>query len=200
MRCRFSFREFGQIAMPISVTCRCQAKFAAPDKLAGKRVKCPKCQQALLIPGQRLPSEAAAARKPASATPVPTSSENTPAADAPPCPACKQPFPPEKVVCTNCAYSRRLKRRIKSAATPTTPKPAATKEKKPKKAKLRKRAPSRFDGGKVIVGLGIMFFSLIGFFALLGVGFIVALPVLTFFSGFGMVLNGLFGETPLGGD
>lgn len=188
--------------MPISVTCRCQAKFAAPDKLAGKRVKCPKCQQALLIPGQRQPSQtvSAPARSPAPAVPGSNSTETAPAADAPPCPSCKQPFPPEKVVCTNCAYSRRLKRRIKAAAAPAVSKPVATKEKKPKKKKVRPRGPSKFDGGKVVLGLGMMFLSVIGFFALLGVGFFVALPVLGFFSGFGMVLNGLFGETPLGGD
>ena len=36
--------------MPIKVTCSCGAKFAAKDELAGKKVKCPKCQVPLMIP------------------------------------------------------------------------------------------------------------------------------------------------------
>ena len=36
--------------MPIKVTCSCGAKFAAKDELAGKKVKCPKCQVPLVIP------------------------------------------------------------------------------------------------------------------------------------------------------
>ena len=36
--------------MPISVQCVCAKKFSAPDKLAGKRVKCPSCGQPLDIP------------------------------------------------------------------------------------------------------------------------------------------------------
>lgn len=36
--------------MPIPVTCSCGKRFAAPDNLAGKRVKCPACSQTLTIP------------------------------------------------------------------------------------------------------------------------------------------------------
>src|SRR5262245_26890235 len=37
--------------MPISVVCpQCGAKLNAPDSAAGKRVKCPKCQTAMLVP------------------------------------------------------------------------------------------------------------------------------------------------------
>ena len=36
--------------MPISVACRCGKAFAANDNLAGKTVKCPGCQQPLVIP------------------------------------------------------------------------------------------------------------------------------------------------------
>jgi hypothetical protein len=36
--------------MPIAVACKCGKKFQAPDNLAGKRVKCPGCQQSLMVP------------------------------------------------------------------------------------------------------------------------------------------------------
>jgi RsiW-degrading membrane proteinase PrsW (M82 family) len=36
--------------MPITVVCACEKRLRAPDSLAGKRVKCPACGAALLIP------------------------------------------------------------------------------------------------------------------------------------------------------
>ena len=35
--------------MPIQVACSCGQKFSAKDELAGKRAKCPKCGQPLVI-------------------------------------------------------------------------------------------------------------------------------------------------------
>ncbi|MBI3468688.1 MAG: hypothetical protein HY000_37270 [Planctomycetes bacterium] len=40
--------------MPISVACKCGKKFQAPDNLAGKRVKCPGCQQLVVIPAPQV--------------------------------------------------------------------------------------------------------------------------------------------------
>ena len=37
--------------MPISVSCGCGKKFAAPSKLAGKKVKCPACSEPIRVPG-----------------------------------------------------------------------------------------------------------------------------------------------------
>jgi len=38
--------------MPIKVICQsCQKELNAPEKYAGKRVKCPGCQEPLAIPG-----------------------------------------------------------------------------------------------------------------------------------------------------
>jgi hypothetical protein len=73
--------------MPISVQCpACQAKLSAPDTAAGKRVKCPKCQGAIAIPGVSIPVAAAPlAAKPAPAG-VPVASAPkmaVPAASAP---------------------------------------------------------------------------------------------------------------------
>src|SRR3954464_3945399 len=36
--------------MPIPVACVCGSRFAAPDNLAGRTVKCPKCQSPINIP------------------------------------------------------------------------------------------------------------------------------------------------------
>lgn len=38
--------------MAIVITCQCGASFRAKDDLAGKQVKCPKCQAAITVPGQ----------------------------------------------------------------------------------------------------------------------------------------------------
>jgi predicted Zn finger-like uncharacterized protein len=50
--------------MTIHVTCPgCGAKFQAPEDLAGKRVKCPKCSAAIAVAGQ--PRQAGAQAAPA---------------------------------------------------------------------------------------------------------------------------------------
>ena len=52
--------------MPIKVNCQCGNKFAAPSKYAGKKVKCPKCAQPLVVPsngGQGQAKKAANAAK-----------------------------------------------------------------------------------------------------------------------------------------
>jgi len=56
--------------MPIKVSCQCGQQFAAKDEMAGKVVKCPKCQQPLKIgaPAAAGPTPAAGPRAPAAAT------------------------------------------------------------------------------------------------------------------------------------
>lgn len=55
-------------AMPISAQCdSCSAKLKVRDELAGKRVKCPKCQKPFRIPGQAKAPQPTPARKPAAA-------------------------------------------------------------------------------------------------------------------------------------
>jgi hypothetical protein len=46
--------------MPITTRCSCGARFAAPDKLAGRRVKCPKCSQPVLVESTDRPTAASA--------------------------------------------------------------------------------------------------------------------------------------------
>ncbi len=47
--------------MPIKVSCKCGQQFAAKDELAGKSVKCPKCQQPLTIGAPAAARQASAA-------------------------------------------------------------------------------------------------------------------------------------------
>jgi hypothetical protein len=54
--------------MPIKVVCACGAAFAAKDELAGRTVKCPKCQQPLAIRAAAAPA-APAAKAPAAKAP-----------------------------------------------------------------------------------------------------------------------------------
>ncbi|MCU0878596.1 MAG: hypothetical protein MUF06_12495 [Pirellulaceae bacterium] len=118
--------------MPIKVQCACGAAFAAKDELAGRTVKCPKCQQPLTIPaGGAMP--AAAARAPAAAgagrplgSPLPSQGP-PPGGDLfaeaglhtfqpgmQPCPGCAAPLPDSAVLCVKCGYNRKLGRRMET--------------------------------------------------------------------------------------
>ena len=89
--------------MPIQVACQCGQKFSAKDELAGKRAKCPKCGQPLVI---------------AEAAPAPSDSledslgglgglmdqagfENAGGAA---CPKCNAGMPPGAVLCVACGF------------------------------------------------------------------------------------------------
>lgn len=85
-------RLAGAVAMPQIVSCSaCSASFSAPDKLAGKSVRCPKCKQPIRIPAPATatptapPAEEAAPKAPtapvASAAALPAGGPKRPAAD-----------------------------------------------------------------------------------------------------------------------
>jgi len=107
--------------MPIKVTCQCGQSFNAKDELAGKAVKCPKCQQPLRIPS---PTTAA---KPAAKTPAPAPDPlgggnvfdevglKQHAVGTRPCPGCGEPLAQEAVVCVKCGYNMKLGRRMTTA-------------------------------------------------------------------------------------
>jgi hypothetical protein len=121
--------------MPIKVQCACGAAFAAKDELAGRTVKCPKCQQPLAIPAGGSPARpAAAARAPAAAgagrplgSPLPSQGPppgggdlfaeaglHTFQAGVQPCPGCASPLPDSAVLCVKCGYNRKLGRRMET--------------------------------------------------------------------------------------
>ena len=54
--------------MPIAIACpSCKVRLQAPDTAAGKRVKCPKCQTAIPVPGGEAPAAPRSAPAPAKA-------------------------------------------------------------------------------------------------------------------------------------
>lgn len=71
--------------MPIKVKCACGKVLNAPDKLAGKKAKCPGCQQVITIP--------------ASSAAAPDSAETAT------CPSCQSPAPEGSVICIQCGYN-----------------------------------------------------------------------------------------------
>jgi hypothetical protein len=112
--------------MPIQVTCQCGYSLNAPDSMAGKSGKCPKCQQMIKVPGAASsPAKGAAA---ASATGTkspagPKKAEPPMAAVAPSaldgllesagltqrqgkyCPACDAPVQAGAVLCIKCGFN-----------------------------------------------------------------------------------------------
>ncbi len=69
MVCPAAHLPVSRIVMPIPVRCQCGQSFSAKDELAGRTLKCPKCQSPLTIPtpGQAAPvaAKAASAKAPA---------------------------------------------------------------------------------------------------------------------------------------
>ncbi|MFN7730883.1 MAG: hypothetical protein ACK5OB_03215 [Pirellula sp.] len=115
--------------MPVRVTCECGQILNAPDHLAGKAVKCPKCQKAIRIPAAggataAAPAAASAApakkpgAAPAAAKPA-ASSKAAPSSDALAslfdqaglkkregtfCPSCDKALPPGTAICVACGF------------------------------------------------------------------------------------------------
>lgn len=112
--------------MPIAVGCQCGQRFAAPDHLAGKQVKCPKCGSALNIPAV----QAAAVASPQVAVPQ---TQPTPTGPGPrdlfaeagflaptpgmtTCPTCQAPMHQQAVLCVKCGFDRRVGKHVQGVA------------------------------------------------------------------------------------
>jgi ribosomal protein L40E len=98
--------------MPIKFKCACGATLQAKDEQAGKRTKCPNCQQVVAIP------------RPASASaPKPGKAEL--ALDEEPgkptCPHCGAALPPSAVICVKCGYNTQTGRAAEEAQGKPTP-------------------------------------------------------------------------------
>lgn len=119
--------------MPIRVTCSCGYSTNAPDEMAGKSGRCPKCKATLKIPGSKpAPSATPAStgkpttqqstkaprQSPAEQPAVARSAQGAPAgaldslyADVgliqnkgPVCPSCTAPVVPNSVLCVKCGF------------------------------------------------------------------------------------------------
>ncbi len=105
--------------MPIKVACKCGQSFAVKDEMAGKTLKCPKCQQPLPIPAR---SGAGAA-----ARPVPTPAPFTPLTglfdeagfkehQGARCPQCGEPLmKSDAVLCTHCGFHLQSGQKVEGA-------------------------------------------------------------------------------------
>lgn len=104
--------------MPLRVNCQCGVALNVPDAMAGKQVKCPKCQKVIPVAAPKAPAAKPAAAKPAAAKP---------AAPNPPggqdamailldsaglkkregifCPGCDRPLPTGSAICVGCGYN-----------------------------------------------------------------------------------------------
>ena len=82
--------------MPIPVNCpECGKKINAPDKFAGKRVKCPKCKTPMEIPGAgQGDGEMKLDGNPAGKTTTPLGGKN--------CPNCGKGWSFDDLFCTDC--------------------------------------------------------------------------------------------------
>ena len=95
--------------MPIKVTCSCGQSFKAKDELAGKKARCPKCSQPLLIPtieADELRLEAALdAPKYNPLDDILSEEGIKPAHTGPVCPSCKEPVNPSAILCVQCGFN-----------------------------------------------------------------------------------------------
>lgn len=117
--------------MPIRVTCPCGRQLAVKDSLAGKKVKCPKCKQPLLIPGPGSPS---ADSQGASAVGAASNRKGSPADGDDPgpmadlldevglrapttgrrCPDCFADMGMEAIICIQCGFNTETGKRLRT--------------------------------------------------------------------------------------
>jgi len=118
---------------------------------------------------------------------------------APPCPSCGKPLAEDKIVCTNCNYSRRLGRKLSAKMEVPPAKPERTKKVKTKVAKaddgqLRPQRSS-LNGGKILTGLGMMVGAVVWFvLGLFLLNRIFFYPPILLIVGIGTLINGLLGK------
>jgi heme/copper-type cytochrome/quinol oxidase subunit 3 len=99
--------------MAIKVTCRCGQQFAAKDELAGKVVKCPKCQESLKVGASPAPPSGGPVRaQPAGPSAVAKLLDEVgfhlhekEDDSVQHCPACDQEISDHAVLCVRCGYN-----------------------------------------------------------------------------------------------
>lgn len=103
--------------MPLRVTCQCGVALNVPETMAGKGVKCPKCQSVIAV---GTPAKTAPATKPATSKPAAKASASNASQDAMAklldsaglkkregifCPSCDRSLPPGTAICVGCGYN-----------------------------------------------------------------------------------------------
>ena len=120
--------------MPLRVSCQCGVALNVPETMAGKGVKCPKCQSVIAVP-------ASASTNPPKTQPAKSPAAKAPAASAPAggqdamsklldsaglkkregtfCPSCDRSLPPGTAICVGCGYSLEAGSKIEGFAVET---------------------------------------------------------------------------------
>lgn len=155
--------------MPISVQCQCGQTMQAPDSMAGKRGKCPKCNQQFVVPGGQVAGAKPATKQKAVRAKAPTATATKTASEADSmaslldevgmqkartrhnCPECRADIDEDAVICIHCGMNLETGVPVKQKLHGSVGggKKAADKPDEPK--------PSIFDDPKVKYGtLGIV--------------------------------------------
>ncbi|MFM8570489.1 MAG: hypothetical protein ACKOAU_02720 [Pirellula sp.] len=107
--------------MPLRVTCQCGVALNVPETMAGKGVKCPKCQSVIAVPAATKPTSKPSPDKVSGSAKSPTPAKTATAGqDAMSklldsaglkkregifCPSCDRSLPPGTAICVGCGYS-----------------------------------------------------------------------------------------------
>jgi len=99
--------------MPLRVNCQCGVALNVPDAMAGKQVKCPKCQKVIPVAAPNAPAAKPAAAKPAAPNPpggqdamaILLDSAGLKKREGIFCPGCDRPLPTGSAICVGCGYN-----------------------------------------------------------------------------------------------
>ncbi len=97
--------------MRIPVTCACGKRLSASPRLAGKRVKCPACQEALVVPAP------AATETPRQKNAPGRSGTYSVQSKGGICPHCQAGMDAEDALCVQCGYHRQSGQRLQTLVT-----------------------------------------------------------------------------------
>lgn len=86
--------------MPISFSCPCGQPLQAPDKIQGKKIKCPGCGKTLTVPGT-----AAQAAVPSPVIGFAAEADRV-------CPECQKKLPAAALVCTGCGFNFKTGKKV----------------------------------------------------------------------------------------
>lgn len=120
--------------MPLRVSCQCGVALNVPETMAGKGVKCPKCQSVIAVPAsastnppKTQPAKPAAAKAPAASAPAGGQDAMSKLLDSAGlkkregtfCPSCDRSLPPGTAICVGCGYSLEAGSKIEGFAVET---------------------------------------------------------------------------------
>ncbi|MHB8899811.1 MAG: hypothetical protein ACYC6Y_13780 [Thermoguttaceae bacterium] len=122
--------------MPIVVPCgTCRKQYQVGDQFAGKTVKCPGCKQPLAVPAAQAAAQPASSLADLFDDEMPVHHAAYGEAETR-CPNCNLPVKPETILCVDCGYDFRKRKKI----VPDTPGERQARF-EAREAKMRGQAP-----------------------------------------------------------